>query len=171
MSLASTRVPTPSTPLNRRKPGATPTMRQVYTSLASTVIDPATQEELCRGACDEAGNPKVPFSVFVADRQTAYTRSSPARWDGNRCGAYGEKGIFISTRLRGNDCASFRQVHLKAHTRRDTCPLTGSFAAKWHRRINGYDSGPSEPGDSPPNGTTKLWLWPTPICSPMALNP
>ncbi|KAL0904660.1 hypothetical protein M5K25_026789 [Dendrobium thyrsiflorum] len=30
---------------------------------------------------------------------------------GNRCGAYDEKGIFISTRLRGNDCASFRQVN------------------------------------------------------------
>ncbi|KAL0925423.1 hypothetical protein M5K25_003750 [Dendrobium thyrsiflorum] len=29
---------------------------------------------------------------------------------GNRCGAYDEKGIFISTRLRGNDCASFRQA-------------------------------------------------------------
>ncbi|KAL0927563.1 hypothetical protein M5K25_001745 [Dendrobium thyrsiflorum] len=28
---------------------------------------------------------------------------------GNRCDAYDEKGIFISTRLRGNDCASFRQ--------------------------------------------------------------
>ncbi|KAL0923343.1 hypothetical protein M5K25_007397 [Dendrobium thyrsiflorum] len=28
---------------------------------------------------------------------------------GNRCDAYNEKGIFISTRLRGNDCASFRQ--------------------------------------------------------------
>ncbi|KAL0928756.1 hypothetical protein M5K25_000677 [Dendrobium thyrsiflorum] len=29
---------------------------------------------------------------------------------GNRCVAYDEKGIFISTRLRGNDCASFRQA-------------------------------------------------------------
>ncbi|KAL0915899.1 hypothetical protein M5K25_013366 [Dendrobium thyrsiflorum] len=45
---------------------------------------------------------------------------------------------------------------------RGICPLTGDFAAKWHRRINSYDSGPSEPCDSPPNGTTKLWLWPTP---------
>ncbi|KAL0910155.1 hypothetical protein M5K25_021099 [Dendrobium thyrsiflorum] len=45
---------------------------------------------------------------------------------------------------------------------RGTCPLIGGFAVKWHRRINGYDSGPSEPGDSPPNGTTKLWLWPAP---------
>ncbi|KAH0462758.1 hypothetical protein IEQ34_010333 [Dendrobium chrysotoxum] len=26
-----------------------------------------------------------------------------------------------------------------------TCPLTGSFAVKWHCRINGYDPGPSEP--------------------------
>ncbi|KAL0910112.1 hypothetical protein M5K25_021052 [Dendrobium thyrsiflorum] len=30
--------------------------------------------------------------------------------------------------------------------RRGTCPLTGGFAVKWHRRINGYDSGPSELG-------------------------
>ncbi|KAL0915606.1 hypothetical protein M5K25_016035 [Dendrobium thyrsiflorum] len=29
--------------------------------------------------------------------------------------------------------------------RRGTCPLTDGFAAKWHRRINGYDSEPSEP--------------------------
>ncbi|KAL0909841.1 hypothetical protein M5K25_020744 [Dendrobium thyrsiflorum] len=29
---------------------------------------------------------------------------------GNQCGAYDEKGIFISIRSRGNDCASFRQV-------------------------------------------------------------
>ncbi|KAH0463047.1 hypothetical protein IEQ34_007629 [Dendrobium chrysotoxum] len=29
---------------------------------------------------------------------------------------------------------------------RGTSPLTGSFAVKWHCRINGYDSGPSEPG-------------------------
>ncbi|KAL0921499.1 hypothetical protein M5K25_008577 [Dendrobium thyrsiflorum] len=54
---------------------------------------------------------------------------------------------------------------------RGTCPLTGGFAAKWHRRINGYDSGPSEPGDLPPNGITILWLWPAPVCSPMASNP
>ncbi|KAL0903968.1 hypothetical protein M5K25_026034 [Dendrobium thyrsiflorum] len=47
--------------------------------------------------------------------------------------------------------------------RRGTCPLTGGFAAKWHRRINGYDSGPSEPGGLPPNGTTKLRSWPEPI--------
>ncbi|KAL0915677.1 hypothetical protein M5K25_016113 [Dendrobium thyrsiflorum] len=25
---------------------------------------------------------------------------------------------------------------------RETCPLTSGFAAKWHRRINGYDQGP-----------------------------
>ncbi|KAL0926163.1 hypothetical protein M5K25_004556 [Dendrobium thyrsiflorum] len=31
------------------------------------------------------------------------------------------------------------------NSRRGTCPLTGSFVAKWHRRINGYDLGPSEP--------------------------
>ncbi|KAL0918509.1 hypothetical protein M5K25_010518 [Dendrobium thyrsiflorum] len=55
---------------------------------------------------------------------------------------------------------------------RGTCPLTGDFAAKWHRRINGYDSGPSEPSDSSPNGITILWLWPAPcliynlICLP-----
>ncbi|KAL0915746.1 hypothetical protein M5K25_013199 [Dendrobium thyrsiflorum] len=39
-------------------------------------------EEVRRGACDEVGDPKVSFSVFATDRQTAYTRSSPARWDG-----------------------------------------------------------------------------------------
>ncbi|KAL0922457.1 hypothetical protein M5K25_006445 [Dendrobium thyrsiflorum] len=39
-------------------------------------------EEVRRDACDEAGDPKVSFSVFVTDRQTTYTRSSPARWDG-----------------------------------------------------------------------------------------
>ncbi|KAL0913735.1 hypothetical protein M5K25_017217 [Dendrobium thyrsiflorum] len=33
---------------------------------------------------------------------------------GNWCGAYGEKGIFISTRLRGNDCASFRHIQAEA---------------------------------------------------------
>ncbi|KAL0918185.1 hypothetical protein M5K25_010179 [Dendrobium thyrsiflorum] len=49
-----------------------------------------------------------------------------------------------------------------------TCPLTGDFAAKWHRRINGYDSGPSESGDSPPNGITILRSWPAPVRSPMA---
>ncbi|KAL0922663.1 hypothetical protein M5K25_006668 [Dendrobium thyrsiflorum] len=54
---------------------------------------------------------------------------------------------------------------------RGTCPLTGDFAAKLHRWINDYNPGPSEPGDSPPNGTTKLWLWPAPVCSPMASNP
>ncbi|KAL0917620.1 hypothetical protein M5K25_012694 [Dendrobium thyrsiflorum] len=46
--------------------------------------------------------------------------------------------------------------------RRGTCPLTDGFATKWHRRINGYDSGPSEPGDSPLNGITILRLWPAP---------
>ncbi|KAL0921452.1 hypothetical protein M5K25_008526 [Dendrobium thyrsiflorum] len=56
--------------------------------------------------------------------------------------------------------------YLSKQLRRGTCPLTGGFAAKWHRRINGYDSGPSEPGDSPPHGTTKLWLWPAPIPIP-----
>ncbi|KAL0922596.1 hypothetical protein M5K25_006592 [Dendrobium thyrsiflorum] len=50
----------------------------------------------------------------------------------------------------------------KMNPGRGTCPLTGGFAAKWHRRINGYDSGPSEPGDSPSNGITILWLWPAP---------
>ncbi|KAL0911688.1 hypothetical protein M5K25_019843 [Dendrobium thyrsiflorum] len=54
-------------------------------------------------------------------------------------------------------------VNVVPISRRGTCPLTGGFAAKWHRRINGYDSGPSEPGDSPPNGITKLWLWPAPV--------
>ncbi|KAL0910950.1 hypothetical protein M5K25_019047 [Dendrobium thyrsiflorum] len=43
---------------------------------------PATQEEVRRGACGEAGDPKVSFSAFATDRQTAYTRSSPVRWDG-----------------------------------------------------------------------------------------
>ncbi|KAL0909853.1 hypothetical protein M5K25_020759 [Dendrobium thyrsiflorum] len=41
---------------------------------------------------------------------------------------------------------------------RGTCPITGGFDAKWHRRINGYDPGPSEPSDSPLNGVTILRL-------------
>ncbi|KAL0907890.1 hypothetical protein M5K25_022341 [Dendrobium thyrsiflorum] len=36
----------------------------------------------------------------------------------------------------------------KESTRRGRCPLTGGFAAKWHRRINSYDSGSSEPSGS-----------------------
>ncbi|KAL0920097.1 hypothetical protein M5K25_009207 [Dendrobium thyrsiflorum] len=69
---------------------------------------------------------------------------------GTRCDAYDETGSLL---------------------RRGTCPLTGGFAAKWHRKINGYDSGPSELGDSPPNGITILRLWPAPVCPPMASNP
>ncbi|KAL0921895.1 hypothetical protein M5K25_005840 [Dendrobium thyrsiflorum] len=56
-------------------------------------------------------------------------------------------------------------AHKELMPGRGTCPLTGGFAAKWHRRINGYDSGPSEPGGLPPNGTTKLRSWPEPVLS------
>ncbi|KAL0925357.1 hypothetical protein M5K25_003680 [Dendrobium thyrsiflorum] len=68
---------------------------------------------------------------------------------GTQCDAYGDVRSLISTLERGES-----RLHL--HTGRGTCPLTGGFAAKWHRRINGYDSGPSEPGDSPSNGITIL---------------
>ncbi|KAL0907829.1 hypothetical protein M5K25_022271 [Dendrobium thyrsiflorum] len=112
---------------------------------------------------------------------------------GTRCGAYDEAGkppfsvpegpctpfpgvvglkIFGHGVTRHLPCTFFSNVAGgPVSRRRGTCPLTGGFAAKWHRRINGYDSGPSEPGDSPPNGITILWLWPAPVCSPMALNP
>ncbi|KAL0927648.1 hypothetical protein M5K25_001843 [Dendrobium thyrsiflorum] len=63
---------------------------------------------------------------------------------GTRCDAYGEAGMNIY------NCAF----------------PTGGFAAKWHRRINGYDSGPSEPSDSPSNGIIILRLWPVPISIP-----
>ncbi|KAL0916047.1 hypothetical protein M5K25_013529 [Dendrobium thyrsiflorum] len=39
------------------------------------------------------------------------------------------------------------QLMVHAVAGRGTCPLTCGFAAKWHRRINGYDPGPSEPGN------------------------
>ncbi|KAL0918614.1 hypothetical protein M5K25_010632 [Dendrobium thyrsiflorum] len=67
-------------------------------------------EEVRRGACNETGNQK---SLF---RRSQRTGKPPIRallqriGMGNRCGAYDEKGIFISIRLRGNDCASFRQA-------------------------------------------------------------
>ncbi|KAL0923832.1 hypothetical protein M5K25_004611 [Dendrobium thyrsiflorum] len=46
-------------------------------------------------------------------------------------------------------------MHLKAKYKSQgygMCPLTDSFATKWHRRINSYDSGPSEP-----SGSTAKW--------------
>ncbi|KAL0915975.1 hypothetical protein M5K25_013448 [Dendrobium thyrsiflorum] len=64
--------------------------------------------------------------------------------------------VFSKRGGKGTQCGAYDEAG------RGTCPLTGGFAAKWHRRINGYDSGPSKPGDSPPNGVTILRLWPEP---------
>ncbi|KAL0908248.1 hypothetical protein M5K25_022733 [Dendrobium thyrsiflorum] len=108
-------------------------------------------EEVRRGACDEVGDPKVPFRC---SRQTGRPLIRALLQRGgmeNRCGAYDEKGIFISSRLRGNDCASFRQpitenddddiikellvdssTSPKTPPGRGTCPLAGGFAVKWH---------------------------------------
>ncbi|PKU79830.1 hypothetical protein MA16_Dca016275 [Dendrobium catenatum] len=41
---------------------------------------------------------------------------------------------------------------------RGTCPLTGGFAAKWHRRINGYD-----PRLSKPSGFAAKWHHEIPV--------
>ncbi|KAL0913081.1 hypothetical protein M5K25_016514 [Dendrobium thyrsiflorum] len=100
---------------------------------------------------------------------------------GIRCDVYDEMGktpfSALVSNWKTNSCTLFSSVvpegPMQAILWRgcDTCPLTGGFAAKWHRRINGYDSGPSELGDSPPNGITILRLWPMPVCSPMASNP
>ncbi|KAL0917857.1 hypothetical protein M5K25_012958 [Dendrobium thyrsiflorum] len=88
---------------------------------------------------------------------------------GTRCGAYDEAD---KTPFSGPSRPSTKKFHPPRYeayyepdplstSRRSrqgsgTCPLTGGFAAKWHRRINGYDPGPYEPSDSPPNGVTIL---------------
>ncbi|PKU77891.1 hypothetical protein MA16_Dca005723 [Dendrobium catenatum] len=64
---------------------------------------------------------KTPFSALVSDRKR------------NSC------MIFSSVVRREPDATP------TARRGRGTCPLTDGFAAKWHRRINGYDQGPSEP--------------------------
>ncbi|KAL0925804.1 hypothetical protein M5K25_004174 [Dendrobium thyrsiflorum] len=96
----------------RREPGATPTTRQVYASLASTAVDPSRRKCVAVLVTKRV----IQKSLFRCSRRTGKPpiRALLQRGGmGNRCGAYDEKGIFISTRLRGNNCASFRQVHLK----------------------------------------------------------
>ncbi|KAL0903215.1 hypothetical protein M5K25_027575 [Dendrobium thyrsiflorum] len=103
---------------------------------------------------------------------------------GNRCDAYNEKGIFISTRLRGNDCASFRQDSFSIYLL--SVRTWHVSSSRWFRRPNGTTPmvlppngtvgkrlrpGPSEPGGLPPNGTIILRSWSSPVCSSMASNP
>ncbi|KAL0910339.1 hypothetical protein M5K25_021312 [Dendrobium thyrsiflorum] len=117
-------------------------------------------------------NLKTPFSALVAHRKTNSCTFFP--------NVVGKEPGAVPTTRRVNlhfrpSKLSIKKIHStelysRQRTRssvsgRGTCPLTGGFAAKWHRRINGYDSGPSEPGDSPQNVTTKLWLWPAPANS------
>ncbi|KAL0920551.1 hypothetical protein M5K25_009693 [Dendrobium thyrsiflorum] len=63
---------------------------------------------------------------------------------GNRCGAYNEKGIFISTRLRGNDCASFRQVNGY-----DRDPLNRVACRKMAPLYYGHGHRPMDKQDTP----------------------
>ncbi|KAL0921554.1 hypothetical protein M5K25_008637 [Dendrobium thyrsiflorum] len=171
------------------EPGATPTTRQVYASLASTAVDPSRRYNLL--------NLKAPGAYFrrlQRDKTTTYTRISlrggrkcvavlVTKWViqkslfrcsrrtgkppirallqrggmGNRCGAYDEKGIFISTRLRGNDCASFRQpVVLPSN---GTTPMVLPSNGTVGKRLR---PGSSEPGGLPQNGTIILRSWSSP---------
>ncbi|KAL0927321.1 hypothetical protein M5K25_001484 [Dendrobium thyrsiflorum] len=56
---------------------------------------------------------------------------TPLHRMGTRCGAYGEKGIFISSRSRGNDCAFFRQ----AATLRFICKKKQGISSNDHRPL------------------------------------
>ncbi|KAL0912812.1 hypothetical protein M5K25_016220 [Dendrobium thyrsiflorum] len=131
----------------RREPGATPTTRQRDKTTTYTRIS-------LRGGrkCVAVLVMKwvIQKSLFRCSRRTDKPpiRALLQRGGmGNRCGAYDEKGIFISTRLRGNDCASFRQVHLKT-------PYTPSrpTTKKIHQsKCKAYD----EP--DPPDSRVRTW--------------
>ncbi|KAL0925609.1 hypothetical protein M5K25_003969 [Dendrobium thyrsiflorum] len=164
----------------RREPGATPTTRQegarcdTYDEAEGTRCDTydeasihfsrldrrsVTQEEVRRGACDKTGDPKVSFSVFATDRQTAYTRSSPARWDGKPVRRLRRERDIHKYRLAGKRLRLFQTstpedpIHPttenddddiieellvdsstspKTPPGRGTCPLAGGFTVKWH---------------------------------------
>ncbi|KAL0907673.1 hypothetical protein M5K25_022097 [Dendrobium thyrsiflorum] len=90
---------------------------------------------------DEAG---IHFSRL--DRRRPVTQRGGM---GNRCGAYDEKGIFISTRLRGNDCASFRQA-FESYNKEDS-PIKTQILRRNPilcqqddrvDKVNGYDRDP-----------------------------
>ncbi|KAL0920720.1 hypothetical protein M5K25_009882 [Dendrobium thyrsiflorum] len=111
----------------RREPGATPTTRQ---------------EEVRRGTCDEVGDPKVSFSVFATDRQTAYTRSSPARWDGKPVRRLQRERDIHKYPLAGKRLRLF-QTDLGVTMLRFVCRQKQEISSKDHEQSE-YDATPSD---------------------------
>ncbi|KAL0905727.1 hypothetical protein M5K25_024165 [Dendrobium thyrsiflorum] len=113
--------------------------------------------------------------MFATNRQTAYTRSSPARWDGKPVRRLQRERDIHKYPLAGKRLRLFQTVR--------TWHVSSS---RWFRRPNGTTPmvlpsngtvgkrlrpGPSEPGGLPLNGTIILRSWSSPVCSPMASNP